>query len=781
MNISNTPYVNSTELPDGSLVFLADADARGGVRDLEETKASKESVEAIKTAMSGIDPEDATPGKTASVLGWQEYDSVPEVESTETDMASHPLFRASLLDPIVKRDDLVYDDSSKWQAEPKSVIGRIAGLGAKTERLSAEAEHLGTETERLSAETKRLSAEAKRLSAETEHLGTETEHLSATTERLDTKTEHLSAETERLSAETERLDNSQEDLASMLQTVSERVPVKLSEMRDEDGNPTTRTAVKLGADGSLKINYRSGTEYHGLELTGLSDDFYAYDEYYGGHLPDPYIGKWKGPFNVGGQAGNVFVPENQPDPKTEEEALQGWVVWYAYGPDSAQLMYKTGATTRDFLLNADTIDVQGTGETWQSFYIIGHVYFTRERGTVHERTMADMDALNGKANISHTHTKSEITDFPTEMPPTAHSHANDSWFTTAIEAVKSWAKALLPSWLTPDYVEPATVASVETKVNRSGDTMTGRLIVSARTGDGAGFRAQLNASHWAELKAFNISVKSGGATRIFSFPDTRGTFAIRGDLNTSIAPAFIANHLYKAGERIVNDGTLYKAKADFTSGAAFKSTDWDTDNVVNALGSKRGMTDLSYARTEWKWDDEWIFTDGYQIPESWGDGWHTETYIDHYGQPTGFGIILADGTYIGGGSVDHTEEHFVACSQVDGDPAYGPFPTYASKNETEVTTTDTLALTSDIPNPVKVIDPASATEAGKAADALATKNALDGKITADYVTDFVQQSAILQARIKSVAQSLIRTAFANFDPDEQSFADLVNILKNIGA
>lgn len=68
--------------------------------------------------------------------------------------------------------------------------------------------------------------------------------------------------------------------------------------------------------------------------------------------------------------------------------------------------------------------------------------------------------------------------------------------------------------------------------------------------------------------------------------------------------------------------------------------------------------------------------------------------------------------------------------------------------------------------------------------------AMDGKANvsdfststpASYVTDFVQQSATLQARIESVAQSLIRTAVANFDPDEQSFADLVNILKNIGA
>lgn len=70
------------------------------------------------------------------------------------------------------------------------------------------------------------------------------------------------------------------------------------------------------------------------------------------------------------------------------------------------------------------------------------------------------------------------------------------------------------------------------------------------------------------------------------------------------------------------------------------------------------------------------------------------------------------------------------------------------------------------------------------------RNELNGKANASdfststpasYVTDFVQQSATLQAQIKSVAQSLIRTAVANFDPDEQSFADLVNILKNIGA
>ena len=225
--------------------------------------------------------------------------------------------------------------------------------------------------------------------------------------------------------------------------------------------------------------------------------------------------------------------------------------------------------------------------------------------------VARESALSSKANISHTHTKSEITDFPTSMPPTAHSHASDSWFTTALEAVKVWVKALLPNWLTPDYVEPATVASVETKVNRSGDTMTGRLIVSARTDINAGFRTQFNDSNWAELKAFNIHVRSGSTnpTRVLSFPDTSGTFAIREDLNTSIAPAFIANHLYKAGDRIVNEGTLYKARADFTSGAAFRSADWDTDNVVNALEAVKVWANGAFAAiTHSHASDSWFTT-----------------------------------------------------------------------------------------------------------------------------------------------------------------------------
>lgn len=182
--------------------------------------------------------------------------------------------------------------------------------------------------------------------------------------------------------------------------------------------------------------------------------------------------------------------------------------------------------------------------------------------------VARESALSGKANISHTHTKSEITDFPTSMPPTAHSHASDNWFTSALSD----------------------------KLDKTYGTATDLTVIE------------------------QLTIESSPSGR-------HAVFSVGGD-----------------------DGILY------ISGL----------NDINVENSERTL---------------------YQINDKLNE--------------------LDDG----------------------------------KANASDFSTST----------------PAS------------------------YVTDFVQQSAILQARIKSVAQSLIRTAFANFDPNEQSFADLVNILKNIGA
>lgn len=197
---------------------------------------------------------------------------------------------------------------------------------------------------------------------------------------------------------------------------------------------------------------------------------------------------------------------------------------------------------------------------------------------------------------AHTHTKSEITDFPTEMPPTAHSHASDNWFTTAIEAVKSWASGAFAAIKHSHAGDSWFTTALGGKINKTHGTATDLTVIEPLT----------------------IQASTGGNSAMFSV----GT----------------------------NNGVLY------ISGL----------NDINVENSERTL---------------------YQINDK--------------------------------------------LNELDD---------------------------------------------GKA-------NASDFSISrpASYVTDFVQQSATLQAQIKSVAQSLIRTAVANFDPDEQSFADLVNILKNIGA
>lgn len=77
------------------------------------------------------------------------------------------------------------------------------------------------------------------------------------------------------------------------------------------------------------------------------------------------------------------------------------------------------------------------------------------------------DALADKANKSHTHTKSEITDFPTAMPPTAHasSHSTDS------------SDAIAPADIGAQEALPTTGAANDTyAVNISGNAATATSI-----------------------------------------------------------------------------------------------------------------------------------------------------------------------------------------------------------------------------------------------------------------------------------------------------------------
>lgn len=133
--------------------------------------------------------------------------------------------------------------------------------------------------------------------------------------------------------------------------------------------------------------------------------------------------------------------------------------------------------------------------------------------------------------------------------------ATTEWVHYVVEKAKGWAKALLPAWLTPDYAEPATVASVEAKVSKSGDTMTGKLIVQAASDTDTGFLARRNDTHWTEYKVGQINVRSSSsdaepkATRILTFPDHGGEIALKEDIPEPYEPD--SNELLWDGTSVV--------------------------------------------------------------------------------------------------------------------------------------------------------------------------------------------------------------------------------------
>lgn len=387
-----------------------------------------------------------------------------------------------------------------------------------------------------------------------------------------------------------------------------------------------------------------------------------------------------------------------------------------------------------------------------------------------EQPEISWDSVVGKPDTfppeAHTHTTLEITDFPTSMPPTAHSHASDGWFTTAINSKADEAK---PSFST------ITINGVDYTEWTLG-TRSGKIMLSVDMGGIS-----------TEIAAFNP------VTGVFESAPSQYRDTLRFDREAPVVGASPTLFDHVARESAL-DGKLDDSH----------NTDSSAHNDIRtALRGKRDYDDKSWGNLV-----SGVKSNGdYSVILEERDGAHYYRKIpDSIGSDdfAEYKLFLTEATgdeqnelwvyqvrhFINGGS----EIDFDVSSVSDGGFIENTITvTGEAGNVTFVKgyyRIDSFALTSDIPNPVKVVDPASATEAGKAADALATKNALDGKANASdfststpasYVTNFVQQSATLQAQIKSVAQSLIRTAVADFDPNEQSFADLVNILKNIGA
>ena len=71
--------------------------------------------------------------------------------------------------------------------------------------------------------------------------------------------------------------------------------------------------------------------------------------------------------------------------------------------------------------------------------------------------------INGKSNIGHKHTKSEITDFPTSMTPTAHNQASNT-----INAMTDYSKATSVSAITPTDTLNVAIGKLEKALDSKG-------------------------------------------------------------------------------------------------------------------------------------------------------------------------------------------------------------------------------------------------------------------------------------------------------------------------
>ena len=295
---------------------------------------------------------------------------------------------------------------------------------------------------------------------------------------------------------------------------------------------------------------------------------------------------------------------------------------------------------------------------------------------------------------AHTHTKSEITDFPTEMPPTAHSHASDGWFTTAINSKADEAK---PSFST------ITINGVDYTEWTLG-TRSGKIMLSVDMG--------------------------GTSTEIAAFSPVTGVFVS--------APSQYRNTLRFYGEAPVvrASPTLFDhvARESALSGKANISHTHTKSEITDFPTS---MPPTAHSHTS----DSW-FTTAIEAVKNWASGAFAAITHSH-ASDSWFTTALGRKLDVDGPTVESgmTVKGSIYSTGIytrydEGSTSTKYAPEHIENGDTVIllpSSSGTFALTSDIPDPVEVIDPASATEAGKAADALATKNALDRMITANDV------------------------------------------------
>lgn len=144
---------------------------------------------------------------------------------------------------------------------------------------------------------------------------------------------------------------------------------------------------------------------------------------------------------------------------------------------------------------------------------------------------ANQTAIAGKAPTSHTHTKSQISDFPTSMPPTAHTH-DDRYYTES---------------------------EMDTKLAGKAPTSHGNHVPATQTADNATFLR--NDNTWAKVTPGNIGAAASShkhtKSEITDFPSSMPASDVYNWAKQKTKPAYTASEVGASETGHTHDDRYY--------------------------------------------------------------------------------------------------------------------------------------------------------------------------------------------------------------------------------
>ena len=331
-----------------------------------------------------------------------------------------PRFTMIVSDRVLDTDDIELSDDDV-SAVDAMIADEIVRRNAESQRSASETARRSKEAERVSAEAERAAAEAARQSAENARAATELARANAEGARALAEESRALAENDRALAENQRsaAENSRAEAENLRKSVAqshaaeEALRAQNEAARSEaerERAETERNRREAEAQRAAEENARARAENE--RVTAERGRQQRFDEQIDNMLPD-VTAEDEG--NVMIVAGGAWVPKKI----AGIEDIQLSVEMDANGVVTILLTNSRGdvLASGSVDLPLESVIVGGREEN-------GKLIFDLQSGSTLEVEIGSL--INGLVSQEtfdgHTHKKSEITDFPTAMAPTAHHH-----------------------------------------------------------------------------------------------------------------------------------------------------------------------------------------------------------------------------------------------------------------------------------------------------------------------------------------------------------------------